>query len=54
METLRDEYAKVIDSEIKLPGRSTVLRYIISIHWFKRYGHIVVLMDTLAYGMVIA
>jgi hypothetical protein len=37
MENLRDEDTKILDSEIKLPGRSTMLRYIRSIHWFKRY-----------------
>jgi hypothetical protein len=35
--TLEDEDVEVLDSEIKIPGRSIVLRYIRSIHWFKRY-----------------
>jgi hypothetical protein len=38
METSRDEDAEVLDSEIKLLERCTVLRYIRSIHCFKRLG----------------
>ena len=37
METWEDEDAEVLDSEFKLPRRSKVLRYVRSIHWFKRY-----------------